>query len=202
MNHLYPSDIESLIFQERKRPLRIATHFWRKNSRFLGGWSQRHLAPHEIKKSWRVGSCVSPSFHSHHWLILTDGSFTAIPEIRMPKKTSHRRLLPETTIRRVSPRCSQLHNKSPLQTNFPRTKQNKLLRFKKSHVTTYSSSQKKRGTQNPSRFLVGGFKPSEKYQSKWVHLPQIGWTCKKELSCHHLVLLFQAKTNSYLPAVR
>jgi len=29
--------------------------------------------------------------------------------------------------------------------------------------------------------LVGGFNPFEKYQSKWVHLPQIGMTIKQYL---------------------
>ena len=39
----------------------------------------------------------------------------------------------------------------------------------------------------PNCKLVGGFNPSQKYASKWVHLPQIGVKIflKKGLSCHH-----------------
>ena len=36
--------------------------------------------------------------------------------------------------------------------------------------------------------LVGGFKPSEKYESKWESSPGRGEN-KKKLSCHHLVFL-------------
>ena len=42
-------------------------------------------------------------------------------------------------------------------------------------------SQKKKTNPN----LVGGFNPSEKYWSKWVHLPQIGVKIKKYLKFHH-----------------
>ena len=34
-------------------------------------------------------------------------------------------------------------------------------------------------------FLVGGFNPSEKYESHWVHLPQIGMQIKNIWN-HHL----------------
>jgi len=37
-------------------------------------------------------------------------------------------------------------------------------------------------------WVVGGFNPSEKYESNWVHLPQIRDENTKDLSCHQLVL--------------
>ena len=56
-----------------------------------------------------------------------------------------------------------------------------------SHLTKIHLSDP---NQIPSlSFLVGGFNPSEKYSSKWDHLPQIRVKIKKYLSWHHLDLL-------------
>ena len=40
--------------------------------------------------------------------------------------------------------------------------------------------------------------PSEKYESKWVHLPQVGVKIKKYLSCHHLVSYTKPKQPNVL----
>ena len=127
MNHLDHSDIESLLFQERKRyPLRIATHFWRKNSLFLGGWSQRHLAPHEIKKSWRVDCCVSPSstvIIDWFWQMVLSLSSLKLLSVACPPFALNFKT--KILFKLISPY---------------QTKQ--VAEFKKSNVTTYSSQKK------------------------------------------------------------
>ena len=88
-------------------------------------------------------------------------SLAGILEIRMPKTTSRRHLLPETTICRVSPFALNFKTKILFELISPyQTKQ--VAEFKNSNAQLILHP-KKRGTQNPSRFLVGGFKPSEKY---------------------------------------
>ena len=45
---------------------------------------------------------------------------------------------------------------------------------------------------NPKKYihtiLVGGFNPSEKYESNWTSSPIFGMNIKRYLSCHHLVM--------------
>ena len=62
-----------------------------------------------------------------------------------------------------------------------------------SHPSTKWSGINSNNSNNS--YLVGAFNPSEKYQSKWVHPPQIRVENKKYLSCHHPVTILTLGPN-------
>ena len=45
-------------------------------------------------------------------------------------------------------------------------------------------------------YLVDGFNPFEKYESKWEIFPRVGVKKKIYLSCHHLVICLTQKKPS------